>query len=752
MENLAAPTSIQKLRMALHAKGKKEPEFRFYALYDKDQRNRAFGCCRAKKEAPYVAGLRGAVYLAALYLAVLALGFTCHTASAQTNEWVWMGGSSNTVNQPGVYGTLGTPAPGNIPGDRGATGNWTDNKGNFWLFGGGGIDSAGNAGTLNDLWKFNPSTQEWAWMSGSSVLTPLETSGTQIFGQPGVYGTLGTPAAGNVPGGRSSPATWTDNRGNLWLFGGYGPNSAGYVGYFNDLWEFNPSTLEWTWMGGSNTIPANTGGGAGVYGTLGTPAAGNMPGARSQAVSWTDKGGNLWLFGGYGFDSAADLDLLNDLWEFNSSTDQWTWVAGSSTVGSSTTCSMYACGRNGVYGTSGVFTAANTPGGRSGAVSWTDSSGNLWLFGGTGYGSDPLPFLLNDLWEFNPSLGEWAWINGSSTSGSTAGGIPGEYGTLGKPAASNRPGSRNYATSSTDSRGNFWLFGGYGYASSSQPDVLGDPGYLDDLWEFNPAAQEWVWVGGSSTVPYDDQGNPGVYGTLGTPAAENVPGARQYADSWIDQTGNFWLFGGSGFASSNTSDVLNDLWEFQPAAIIWPAATFTVSGTAVTVAPGATTGNTSTITVTPNGGAAGSVALTAAVTSGPAGAQYPPSLSFGSTSSVNITVGNGGMATLTVVTTAPASGAMSDPIHIGSPWYTGGATLACLLLLGMPARRRSWRTMLGNLALLVAFTSGLLACGGGSSGGMGTGNRGTTPGLYTVTVTGTSGTTIATGTVTVTVQ
>jgi hypothetical protein len=405
-----------------------------------------------------------------------------------------------------------------------------------------------------------------------------------------------------------------------------------------------------------------------------------------------------------------------------------------------------------VYGASGVFAAANTPGGRYGAVSWTDSTGNLWLFGGSGYGSDPLPFLLNDLWEFNPSLGQWAWINGSGTSGSTAGGIPGEYGTLGKPAASNRPGSRNYATAATDSSGNFWLFGGYGYASASQPGVLSDPGYLDDLWEFNPAAQEWVWVGGTSTVPYDDQGNPGVYGTLGTPAAANVPGARQYADSWIDQTGNFWLFGGGGFASSGPMQGLNDLWEFQPAAITWPAPTFTVSGKAVTVAPGATNGNTSTITVSPSGGSAGSVTLTAAVTSGPAGAQYPPSLSFGSTSPVNITGANGGMATLTVATTAPASGAMSDPIRSGSAWYTGGATLACLLLHGMPARRRSWRTMFGIVALLVAFAAGTLACGGGGSGGGGTGNPGTTPGAYTVTVTGTSGTTTATGTVTVTVQ
>ena len=62
-----------------------------------------------------------------------------------------------------------------------------------------------------------------------------------------------------------------------------------------------------------------------------------------------------------------------------------------------------------------------------------------------------------------------------------------------------------------------------------------------------------------------------------------------------------------------------------------PAATFTITGTAVSVAPGATTGNTSTVTVMPSGGFTGSVTLTAQLTSSPSGAQYPPTLSFGLT-------------------------------------------------------------------------------------------------------------------------
>jgi hypothetical protein len=109
-----------------------------------------------------------------------------------------------------------------------------------------------------------------------------------------------------------------------------------------------------------------------------------------------------------------------------------------------------------------------------------------------------------------------------------------------------------------------------------------------------------------------------------------------------------------------------------------------------------------------------------------------------------------GTATLTVSSTASTSGALAYPLRPGRWHAAAGAALACLLLFGIPARRRSWRAFFGLFVLSVALASGLVACGSKSS--TSTGNPGTTTGAYTVTVTATSGATTQTGTVQVTVQ
>jgi hypothetical protein len=65
---------------------------------------------------------------------------------------------------------------------------------------------------------------------------------------------------------------------------------------------------------------------------------------------------------------------MNDLWKFDG--EEWVWVSGSN-----------SSNRYGIYGVKGVPDSNNIPGGRYGSVTWMDNSGNMWIFGGSGYGS-----------------------------------------------------------------------------------------------------------------------------------------------------------------------------------------------------------------------------------------------------------------------------------------------------------------------------------------------------------------------------
>jgi len=353
-----------------------------------------------------------------------------------TNQWAWMKGT-NLGNQNGIYGTQGVSAPANNPGGRFGAMSWIDASGNFWLFGGFGYSAGGGAGHLNDLWKYNPGTNQWTWMKGPNSIN-----------QYGVYGTQGVAAPTNYPGGRKHGVSWIDASGFLWLFSGDG-YAAGTSGYMNDLWRYNPSTNEWTWIKGSNLTAQ-----APVYGTQGVAAPTNNPGSREEGVAW-NLSGIFYFFGGTGF--------RNDLWSYDPVTNNWTWVKGSNLVN-----------QNGTYGTQGVFAPANNPGARRTGIAWKDPAGYLWLFGGQGYPAAGSSGDLNDLWKYNPGTNEWAWFKGSNLFNQN-----GTYGTQGISAPANNPGARVTANACwVEPSGNLWLFGGGGR------DGVGSLGTLNDVWKY----------------------------------------------------------------------------------------------------------------------------------------------------------------------------------------------------------------------------------------------------------------------------
>ena len=432
------------------------------------------------------------------------------------NDWAWFDGP-NSADQKGA--TPAPPAPLVFdtlsPGGRKYPATWTDFDGNLWLFGGYGLTF--NTGftppatELNDMWEY--------------------IGAQNYFGGYNNYWKNLIPALAPViaPAPRQGAVTWTQpgSGGDLFLFGG----QDFFTNFYNDIWRYNISSNAWTPVSGSANLP-------GVYGTQNVPATGNIPGSRWGATGRTDASGNLWLFGGFGYDSAGTLGLLNDLWNYNITTNQWTWISGSKTVN-----------QTGNYGIKGMPAGTNVPGARQASMSWIDASGNFWLFGGFDLDSVGSPDALNDLWEF--SGGQWTWKSGANVVNQT-----GVYGTQGVAVATNVPGARWSSAAWTDAVGNLWLFGGEGYDSAGN-------GSLSDLWAYSGG--QWIWVKGPASV-----GQAGIYGlTPGPiiyPYVGNGPGSRFAPGYWIDPFNQFWMFGGEGFDSSGTNGngLLSDLWRYVP--------------------------------------------------------------------------------------------------------------------------------------------------------------------------------------------
>lgn len=433
---------------------------------------------------------------------------------AQSYQWSWISGDSSS-SQRSIYGIKGIAASANKPGAGFQGVSWSDTAGNLWMFGG---KRSYQFGEINELWKYVPSYGQWTWVSGDS--TPS---------RPGVYGTKGIAASGNKPGARFGAVTWTDASGNLWLFGGAHTPST-YLVYFNDLWRYTPSTSEWTWMGGDSIV-----GQKGIYGTKGVAASSNKPGARYGAVSWTDASNNFWLFGGNGYTTSI-VQTYNDLWKYVLSTGQWTWISGDS-----------SSSQPGSYGIQGLAALTNKPGSRQDAVSWTDASGNFWVFGGDSH-KNSSSALFNDLWKYTPSSGLWTWMSGDSSIDQS-----GIYGTKGNAASTNKPGARTSTVSWTDSSGNLLLFGG-------RSPYFNYTGLLNDLWKYAPSTGQWTWLSGDN-----DYNQSGVYGTKGTVASSNKPGARCLAFSWTDPLHNLWLFGGL-----SRDKYFNDLWKYSKSNVPLP--------------------------------------------------------------------------------------------------------------------------------------------------------------------------------------
>ncbi len=439
-------------------------------------------------------------------------------------KWIWMTGN-DTVNQSGIYGSKGVAHQDNTPGSRYSPGIFKGNGGDFYLFGGCGVNGEDVNDRLNDLWQYDVSENRWIWLKGES---------TQY--QPGVYGTKGVAHPDNQLGIRSASTNIPMSQGELILFGGIGHDSAGTNGILNDLWKYNIKEHLWTWVSGDNTV-----GQSGVYGTKGVAHQNNKPGGRSKSAL-ISAGDHFYLFGGLGYDSAGTSSQLNDLWKYNQKENLWTWISGNNIVGNS-----------GVYGTKGVAHKDNQPGARYGMVNFSDSTGNIYIFGGLGYDSVGVSGILNDLWKYSPKDNLWTWMSGDNLADQS-----GVYGTKSVAHQNNKPGGRFDHNGILAQDGIIYIFGGKGY------DSAGTNNRLNDLWKYDPKENLWTWVSGDNLVS-----QTGVYGTKGVAHQDNKPGARRGIVSFIDGEGNLYIFGGNGHDGDGVTGRLNDLWKYNPKDNLW---------------------------------------------------------------------------------------------------------------------------------------------------------------------------------------
>ena len=719
-----------------------------------------------------------------------------------TKEWTWTGGSGTVGSnggQPGVYGDLGSAAVANLPGGRDSATSWIGNDGQFWLYGGEGYDSQGNSGQLDDLWAFDLAAHEWTWMGGSSTL-PALCAGVAYYGGlcgwPADYGMLGVAAPGIGPGSRLGAAGWTDNNGNLWLFGGQGSvyweeRDFSEIDQY-DLWEFNPSTLQWAWMSGNSTSicgessSENWCGQDGIYDAGANPSIANIPPSRSNATSWTDADGNLWLFAGAQAETTNIYgpDLCNDVWVYLPASNEWGWEAGAGQWGG------YSCfATPGNYGTLGMPLTTNTPGGRFGAASWIDTHGNLWIFGGY------TDVDMNDLWTYEPvapiaqpsfeviaspnpvNIGAIGTDVPTVTSGTTTVSILVADGYASPFSLAATTDTCNGITCVT---GNFSPTTLVGAGSSTLTISVYGTVSIDGVRVINPGPVPLTITATSGSFAQSIQVIVDVtdIGEIAPPIFSVPTGTYSTAqtvsitDVDLENTGEFIYYTIDGttptassavyvnpitVASTTTlkaiallfdegqSPVTSATYTFVP-----PSPNFSITGTAVSVAPGATTGNTSTITLTPSNGFTGAISLSCAII--PIAASDPATCNIPASVTINGSTAETG--TLTVNTT-PATSAFNGAEKFFRPLVEGTA-LASILLIGIPARRRRWRSILSLLVMLFSLMGAVVACSGGGSGdsggGGGGGNPGTTPGTYTITVTGTSGAITETGSVILTVQ
>eukprot|EP01119_Soliformovum_irregulare_P003972 TRINITY_DN1499_c0_g1_i1.p1 TRINITY_DN1499_c0_g1~~TRINITY_DN1499_c0_g1_i1.p1 ORF type:complete len:498 (+),score=117.11 TRINITY_DN1499_c0_g1_i1:215-1708(+) len=234
-------------------------------------------------------------------------------------------------------------------------------------------------------------------------------------------------------------------------------------------------------------------------------ATSNWPPHLQESVSSLTPNGDLLLYGGinYPFFNETDSQVMNLMWTYRISSQEWKWKNASTS-----------------YGRIGIPDATNWPPPLHSAVIWTTLDGtSFYMYGG----SLSQDVFVSDLWQFNMTTNLWTWLGNGSF----------RQDAPGKSNSQNWPGSVESGATWLDPSGNFVLFGGSN---------------TNHLWRYVTSTSQWTYFGSGDIL--------GTVGTVGTSSPRNWPAAGESFSTWV-HGGNLYLYGGHVMGDGDA-----DLWRY----------------------------------------------------------------------------------------------------------------------------------------------------------------------------------------------
>ena len=141
---------------------------------------------------------------------------------------------------------------------------------------------------------YNITSSLWTWISGNNTVNAN-----------GFYGTKGVPSVNNYPSGGATlgfdpvqNCIYLHNTGGTLSSTSFMSTSNWFlIGTLNDLWMYNISSTEWTWVSSGDALDVYT-----VYGTKGIPSANSYPGSRwMPSIVYVHTINCIYVFGGHGY-------------------------------------------------------------------------------------------------------------------------------------------------------------------------------------------------------------------------------------------------------------------------------------------------------------------------------------------------------------------------------------------------------------------------------------------------------------------